>query len=146
MARWIEARRIHYCWGGGHAAKPGPSSGSYCWSAAGQQVFGAPEKGLDCSGAVRWLLVLSGYQDPGGLRSDLLGAAFPSGPGQAVTIWSNVDHVFIDDRRPRLGHRHLQLRPRPGLRPAVDARASSPVIRRASERGASWPAPRLCSG
>jgi hypothetical protein len=40
------------------------SPGSYCWSAAGAQVFGAPEAGLDCSGAVRWLLVLSGYPDP----------------------------------------------------------------------------------
>ena len=96
VAKWIESRRIHYCWGGGHAVKPGPSSGSYCWSASGQQVSGAPEKGLDCSGAVRWLLVLSGYKDPGGLSSALLGAAFPSGPGQAVTIWSNIDHVWIE--------------------------------------------------
>jgi hypothetical protein len=96
VAKWIEARRIHYCWGGGHATQPGPSSGSYCWSADGRQVFGASEKGLDCSGAVRWLLVLSGYKDPGGLRSDLLGAVFPSGPGSHVTIWSNVDHVFIE--------------------------------------------------
>ena len=25
-ARWIESRRIHYCWGGGHGPKPGPSA------------------------------------------------------------------------------------------------------------------------
>ncbi len=93
-ARWIESRRIHYCWGGGHAAQPGPSGGSYCWSASGQQVFGAPEKGLDCSGAVRWLLVLSGYPDPGALVSNELGAHYPSGPGSSVTIWANVDHVW----------------------------------------------------
>ena len=96
VAKWIESRHIHYCWGGGHAAKPGPSGGSYCWSASDQQVFGAPEKGLDCSGAVRWLLVLSGYPDPGALVSTELGAHYPSGPGRAVTIWSNVDHVWLE--------------------------------------------------
>ena len=94
-ARWIESRRIHYCWGGGHAPKPGPSPGSYCWSAAGSQVFGASEDGLDCSGAVRWLLVLSGYPDPGALVSNELGAAYPAGPGAQVTIWANPAHVFI---------------------------------------------------
>ena len=96
VAKWIETRHIHYCWGGGHAAKPGPSPGSYCWSAAGEQIFGAPEAGLDCSGAVRWLLVLSGYPDPGGLVSNELGAHYPAGPGRVVTIWSNVGHVWIE--------------------------------------------------
>ncbi len=96
VAKWIESRHLHYCWGGGHAAKPGPSPGSYCWNAAGVQVFGAPEAGLDCSGAVRWLLVLSGYPDPGGLVSNELGAHYPAGPGKAVTIWSNVDHVWVE--------------------------------------------------
>ena len=94
-ARWIESRRLHYCWGGGHAPKPGPSPGTYCWSAAGSQVFGAPEAGLDCSGAVRWLLVLAGYPDPGALVSNELGAAYPSGAGARFTIWANVDHVFV---------------------------------------------------
>ncbi len=95
VARWIESRRLPYCWGGGHAAAPGPSGGSYCWTAAGKQVFGSGEEGLDCSGAVRWLLVLSGYPDPGPLVSNELGAHYPSGPGRAVTIWANVDHVFV---------------------------------------------------
>jgi Transglycosylase SLT domain len=95
VARWIEARQIPYCWGGGHAPAPGPSPGSYCWTAQGHQVFGTATKGLDCSGAVRWLLVLSGYPDPGALRSDALGASFPSGRGSYVTIWSNPDHVFV---------------------------------------------------
>ncbi len=94
-ARWIEARHLHYCWGGGHAPKPGPSSGTYCWSADGRQVFGAREAGLDCSGAVRWLLVLAGYPDPGALVSNELGAHYPSGPGSRVTIWANDDHVFV---------------------------------------------------
>jgi hypothetical protein len=53
-------------------------------------------QGLDCSGSVRWLMVLSGYPDPGGLRSDQLGAVYPSGRGREVTIWSNIDHVWIE--------------------------------------------------
>ena len=94
-ARWIESRRLPYCWGGGHGPKPGPSSGTYCWTATGSQVFGGSEDGLDCSGAVRWLLTLAGYADPGALVSNELGAAYPSGPGRRVTIWANVAHVFI---------------------------------------------------
>jgi hypothetical protein len=96
VARWIQSRRLHYCWGGGHAAEPGPSAGTYCWSVSGEQVFGATEDGLDCSGAVRWLLVLSGFPDPGPLVSDQLGAHYLSGRGREVTIWSNVDHVWIE--------------------------------------------------
>ena len=88
VAGWIGSRRLHYCWGGGHAPQPGPSPGSGEHCPPGT-------KGLDCSGAVRWLLVLSGFPDPGGLRSDLLGAAYPAGPGQHVTIWANIDHVFV---------------------------------------------------
>jgi hypothetical protein len=99
-ARWIESRRIHYCWGGGHAPEPGPSPGTYCWSATGEQVFGAPEDGLDCSGALRWLLVLSGFPDPGPLLSGEFAAHYPAGPGRAVTIFSDADHVWtrIDGR------------------------------------------------
>jgi hypothetical protein len=95
VARWIEARRIHYCWGGGHGPKPGPSAGTYCWSADERRVFGARERGLDCSGAVRWLLVLAGYPDPGALTSGSFASAYKAGPGRHVTIWSNASHVFI---------------------------------------------------
>jgi hypothetical protein len=95
VARWIQAQRIPYCWGGGHAAKPGPSGGEYCWSSQGERVFGSSEKGLDCSGAVRWLLTLAGYDDPGPLVSGDFAHAYPAGPGGSVTIWSNADHVFV---------------------------------------------------
>jgi hypothetical protein len=96
VARWIQSRRIHYCWGGGHAAKPGPSGGNeYCWSADGLKVYGAGEEGLDCSGAVRWLLVLSGLRDTGPLVSGDFASAYPGGPGENVTIWSNAAHVFV---------------------------------------------------
>lgn len=94
-ARWIESQHLHYCWGGGHGAKPGPSGGEYCWSAAGAKVFGASEDGLDCSGAVRWLLVLSGLKDPGPLVSGDFAEVYESGPGRQVTIWSNAAHVFV---------------------------------------------------
>ena len=89
VAKWMESKRIHYCWGGGHGPKPGPSPGS-------GEFCGPGVKGLDCSGSVRWLLVLVGYPDPGGLVSNELGAHYPSGPGRAVTIWSNVDHVWLE--------------------------------------------------
>ena len=89
FAKWIEAQRIHYCWGGGHGPKPGPSPGS-------GEFCGPGVRGLDCSGAVRWLLVLAGYSDPGGLVSNELGAHYPAGRGAHVTIWSNVDHVFVE--------------------------------------------------
>jgi Transglycosylase SLT domain len=95
-AVWIESRRLHYCWGGGHGPQPGPSSGSYCWNSGGEQVFGATEDGLDCSGAVRWLLVLSGFRDPGPLISNEFGDHYPSGPGREVTVFSNLDHVWIE--------------------------------------------------
>jgi len=95
VARWIEARRIHYCWGGGHAVKPGPSTGLYCWKADGRKVFGSGERGLDCSGAVRWLLRLTGYGDPGPVSSASFASIYRPGPGRHVTIWSNVSHVFV---------------------------------------------------
>lgn len=96
VARWIESKRIHYCWGGGHATKVGPSGGDYCWNSAGtEKIFGSSLEGLDCSGAVRWLLTLSGYKDTGPLVSGDFASAYPSGPGRYVTIWSNAAHVFI---------------------------------------------------
>jgi hypothetical protein len=87
----MESKRIHYCWGGGHGAKPGPSGGSGEFCPPGTE-------GLDCSGSVRWLLVLSGYKDKGPMVSGEFAAAYPSGPGRFVTIWSNVDHVWLEIR------------------------------------------------
>jgi Transglycosylase SLT domain len=96
LARWIQEQRIPYCWGGGHGPAPGPSAGSYCWNARGEQVSGGSETGLDCSGSVRWLLALAGYPDPGPLVSGDFAGAYPSGRGAQVTIWSNADHVFVE--------------------------------------------------
>ena len=96
VASWIDRGRHPYCWGGGHGPRPGPSTGSYCWTTAGSKAFASAERGLDCSGAVRWLLVLAGYPDPGGIVSGSFAHVFPSGRGRAVTIWSNAAHVFIE--------------------------------------------------
>ncbi len=96
IASWIDRKRYPYCWGGGHSPQPGPSPGiSYCWGKDGAKHPNGDEPGLDCSGAVRWLLTLTGYSDPGGIGSGGFASAFPSGPGRAVTIYSNAGHVFI---------------------------------------------------
>ncbi|MGN6274694.1 MAG: lytic transglycosylase domain-containing protein [Solirubrobacterales bacterium] len=98
VARWIQSLREPYCWGGGHSAKPGPSppiSGGYCDNIQGERVYGSTDVGLDCSGSVRWLLVLTGYPDPGGISSGSFASAYLRGPGKHVTIWSNSDHVFV---------------------------------------------------
>ena len=76
--------------------QPGPSTGSYFWTSAGNRAFGTTEVGLDCSGAVRWLLVLGGYDDPGGITSGSFDDVYPTGSGRAVTIWSNAAHIFIE--------------------------------------------------
>jgi hypothetical protein len=91
VAAWIEGKRFHYCWGGGHGPKPGPSAGTRVESQCPPGTLG-----LDCSGSVRWLMVLSGFPDPGGLVSDELGATFLPGPGTEVTVWSNPDHIWME--------------------------------------------------
>jgi Transglycosylase SLT domain len=97
VASWIDQGHHPYCWGGGHATTPGPStSDQYCRTSAGTKAFSTTEIGLDCSGAVRWLLVLTGYKDPGGISSGSFNDVYPSGQGRYVTIWSNAAHVFIE--------------------------------------------------
>jgi hypothetical protein len=96
VASWIDQGHHPYCWGGGHATKPGPSTGTYCWTSADTKAFGTTERGLDCSGAVRWLLVLTGYKDPGGIVSGSFDDVYPRGRGRVITIWSNAAHVFIE--------------------------------------------------
>lgn len=78
VASWIGQGRHPYCWGGGHSTTPGPSTGSYCWTSNGTKAFGTSQTGLDCSGAVRWLLVLACYKDPGGITSGSFDDVYPS--------------------------------------------------------------------
>ena len=95
VANEIAAMRIPYCWGGGHATSPGPSPGSWCQSITGTQIFGDPEAGLDCSGAVRWLLTAIGVPDPGPIASGDFGSWLQPGPGAHVDVYYNQAHVFI---------------------------------------------------
>ncbi len=88
----------------------------YCWaqmprsSAPAKRASTAP---APCAGC----LVLSGYPDPGGLVSNDFGGPLSIGPRRHVTIWSNVDHVFLEINGRDWGTSDGQLRPRPGLRP-----------------------------
>jgi hypothetical protein len=96
-ANKIEALKLPYCWGGGHAPKLGPSAiANDCWR-QGQEAAGRTfsDTGLDCSGSVRWLLTLAGFRDPGGIGSGAFPSAYDPGPGRHVTIWSNAEHVFV---------------------------------------------------
>ena len=95
VANEIAAMRIPYCWGGGHATTPGPSPGTWCQSATGIVIDHDPEPGLDCSGAVRWLLTAVGVPDPGPIASGAFGGWLAPGPGQHVDVYYNQAHVFI---------------------------------------------------
>ena len=95
VANEIAAMGIPYCWGGGHAATPGPSPGTWCRTATASVVEGDPEAGLDCSGAVRWLLVSVGVADPGPIASAAFGGWLAPGPGRHVDVYYNAEHVFI---------------------------------------------------
>jgi Transglycosylase SLT domain len=110
VAKWIEAQKIHYCWGGGHGPKPGPSAGS-------GEFCGPGVKGLDCSGAVRWLLVLSHVPDPGPITSGTFASAFLPGPGEGLTIWSNAGHVFVTIRGRPWGTSHTHFANGPAFGP-----------------------------
>ena len=95
VADQITAMHIPYCWGGGHATTPGPSPGAWCQAADGSQITGDTEPGLDCSGAVRWLLTSVGVPDPGPIASGAFGSWLAPGPGQHVDVYYNQAHVFI---------------------------------------------------
>lgn len=71
----LTKRHIPYVWGGGHGS-----------------IESAPS-GLDCSGAVSWVLNKAGIlKTP--LTSGSMGEALKPGPG-AVTIFYNADHTFM---------------------------------------------------
>ena len=95
VANEIAAMRIPYCWGGGHAATPGPSTGAWCQSTTNAVIDNDPEAGLDCSGAVRWLLTSVGVPDPGPIASGAFGGWLAPGAGRHVDVYYNADHVFV---------------------------------------------------
>lgn len=71
----LTSRHIPYVWGGGHGS-----------------IESAPS-GLDCSGAVSWVLAKAGIlKTP--LTSGAMGEVLKPGPG-AVTVFYNADHTFM---------------------------------------------------
>lgn len=96
LANALEAARIPYCYGGGHGVTPAaPTAGQYCWGGSPlRKQTGTGAVGLDCSSSVSWLLQSDGYQ-----LTTMTSGAFMSwgqpGPGRAVTIWANPDHVYL---------------------------------------------------
>lgn len=74
-ARALEKQHLPYTWGGGHS----PS--------------GRPAPGLDCSGAVRWVLNKAGINTPSMVASQFKSYGKP-GPG-LVTIYASDRHVFM---------------------------------------------------
>ncbi len=95
IANQIERKRLAYCWGGGHAQRPGPSHiVRNCWNRSGDERTHTAT-GLDCSGAVRWLLTLAGFPDPGGIASGDYGHVLRPGPGRHATVFFNDGHIFI---------------------------------------------------
>lgn len=71
----LTSRHIPYVWGGGHGS-----------------IESAPS-GLDCSGAVSWVLAKAGIlKTP--LTSGSMGEVLKPGPG-AVTVFYNAEHTFM---------------------------------------------------
>jgi cell wall-associated NlpC family hydrolase len=76
-ASQIEKLHLPYVWGGGHNSGP-VQLGS----------------GVDCSGAVSYVLQKMGVKLPGGVVSGDMGTYLKPGPG-AVTVFYNPDHTFM---------------------------------------------------
>jgi hypothetical protein len=101
VATQIGGMRLPYCWGGGHGSTPGPSTGEWCQTTSGGTIEGDSERGLDCSGAVRWALTSIGVSDPGGISSADFGGWLVPGPGKHVDVYWNSHHTFmVIDGRP----------------------------------------------
>lgn len=92
----LEAARQPYCYGGGHGSTPAvPSGGQYCWGGNPlHKIYGGGDVGMDCSSSVSWVLQSSGFNVPT-MTSGGFSSWGKPGPGKAVTIWSNFDHVFM---------------------------------------------------
>jgi hypothetical protein len=92
----IDRAHIPYCYGGGHATTPArPTRGQYCWhDDPERKVYGDSDQGLDCSSAVSLVLQRAGYDLPTMTSGELAGWGRP-GPGKAVTIWANAEHVYL---------------------------------------------------
>jgi hypothetical protein len=74
----LNRAQLPYVWGGGHVGgRVKPTGG-----------------GLDCSGAVSYVLQHMGVKLPGGVTSGEMGSYLKPGPG-AVTVFYNGEHTFM---------------------------------------------------
>jgi hypothetical protein len=74
----LNRAQLPYVWGGGHiSGRVKPTGG-----------------GLDCSGAVSYVLQHMGVKLPGGVTSGEMGSYLKPGPG-AVTVFYNGEHTFM---------------------------------------------------
>jgi cell wall-associated NlpC family hydrolase len=74
----LNRAQLPYVWGGGHVSgRVKPTGG-----------------GLDCSGAVSYVLQHMGVKLPGGVTSGEMGSYLKPGPG-AVTVFYNGEHTFM---------------------------------------------------
>lgn len=76
-ASQLDKAQLPYVWGGGHTA--------------GKVI---PGSGVDCSGAVSYVLQKMGVKLPGGVTSGDMGTYLRPGPG-AVTVFYNPEHTFM---------------------------------------------------
>jgi hypothetical protein len=95
----LEAARLPYCYGGGHGFSPAkPSGGQYCWGGSPlRKIVGSGDRGLDCSSSVSWVLQQIGYQLPT-MTSGSFASYGQAGRGQAVTLWTNAEHIYMEIR------------------------------------------------
>jgi hypothetical protein len=93
----LDAMHLPYAWGGGHIQPAAPSADIN----GKKNSSGQPVIGLDCSGAVSWVLQHAGLNVP---TMDSTG--FMSwgrrGEGEVVTIYANPIHVFM-----KIGNRYF---------------------------------------
>jgi len=79
----LHAMRVPYNYGGGHVtpARPGPGADG-------------PYDGLDCSSSISWVLQHAGI-NVATLDSTRFMAWGESGPGRAVTLYTNPSHIIL---------------------------------------------------
>lgn len=85
----LDKAKLPYVWGGGHVTgRVAPTGG-----------------GLDCSGAVSYVLQHMGVKLPGGVTSGEMGNYLEPGPG-AVTVFYNGEHTFMKIGKRYFGTSH----------------------------------------
>lgn len=85
----LDKAQLPYVWGGGHVTGQVTPTGG----------------GLDCSGAVSYVLQHMGVKLPGGVTSGEMGNYLQAGPG-AITVFYNGEHTFMKIGKRYFGTSH----------------------------------------